>query len=164
MKTYFKYNGENIRIARDCGVTEDRFTEQQIIMALETGDAVRLREFIILKTESDKIMGVVEPKPVKTAAELTNEFDYVEFQYDNKVKEIKKRYDELVDDNQNLIMDYKGNLQLMVGGIRPLLVSDIMHGSDYSVEVLLKNIGIIETLLQNPRYYKPSKLIDGIKS
>jgi hypothetical protein len=101
---------------------------------------------------------------MKTAAELTNEFDYVEFQYDNKVKEIKKRYDELVDDNQNLIMDYAGNLQLMVGGIRPLLVSDIMHANDYPVEVLLKNIRVLEILLMNPRYYKPSKLIDGIKS
>ena len=91
---------------------------------------------------------------MKTAEQLTEEFDYVEFQYDNKVAEIKKRYDELVDANQNLIMDYKGNLQFMVGGRRPLLVSDIMHSKDYPVEVLLKNIRIIEILLVNPQYYK----------
>lgn len=60
MKTYFKYNGERIRIARDCGATEDRFTEQEIIAALESGDAVRDRDFILLTTETNKVMGVFE--------------------------------------------------------------------------------------------------------
>ena len=59
---YFKYNGKEIRIARDSGASQDRFTEHEIIDALESGDAVIDREFIILTSQTNKIMGVFENK------------------------------------------------------------------------------------------------------
>jgi hypothetical protein len=100
---------------------------------------------------------------MKTATELSKELEIIAVEYDNKVDEIRERHDELLEANQNLILNYKGDYQFMVKG-RPLLISDVMHGNDYPVEVLLKNIKNIEILLGNPRYYKPSKLIDNIKS
>lgn len=65
MKTYFKYRGENVRIARDSGASQDRFTEQEIVDALESGDAVRQNDFILLTSQTDKIMGVFEDKDEK---------------------------------------------------------------------------------------------------
>lgn len=99
---------------------------------------------------------------MKTSEQLSTELEVCAVQYDNKVNEIRERYNELIETNQNLIMDYKSNLQFIVGNKRPLLVSDIMHASNYPIEVLLKNIRILEILLKNPRYYKPSKLVDDI--
>ena len=64
MKTYFTYKGLRVRIARDSGVMEDRYTEQQILDALESGDAVIENEFILDSTQTNKIMGVFEPLTV----------------------------------------------------------------------------------------------------
>ena len=80
---------------------------------------------------------------MKTSEELSKELEAVAVQYDEKVDEIRERYDELIEANQNLIMDYAGNLQFIVGGRRPLLVSDVMHKRDYPVEILLKNIIVL---------------------
>lgn len=61
MKTYFTYKGKRVRIARDSGASKDRYTEQQILDALETGEAVIDDKFILDKTQTNKIMGVFEP-------------------------------------------------------------------------------------------------------
>ena len=64
MKTYFTYRGMSVRISRDCGATQDRFTEKEVCDALESGDATWYKNFIIL-TANKKIMGVMEANNYK---------------------------------------------------------------------------------------------------
>lgn len=62
MKTYFTYKGKRIRIARDSGASDDRYTEKEILSAIESGDAVVEGKFILDTTKTHKIMGVFEPE------------------------------------------------------------------------------------------------------
>lgn len=59
MKTRFTWNNMNIRIACD-ECQKDKFTKNEIIEALTNGNATMDGEFILLTTQTNKIMGVVE--------------------------------------------------------------------------------------------------------
>ena len=89
---------------------------------------------------------------MKTSEKLAKELEVIAEEYDDKVDEIKARYLELLEGNENLIMDF-ANTQYIVGGERTLLVGDIMHEQDYPVRDLLRFIKALEILLENPKYY-----------